>query len=89
MPVYEFEDPASGARAEVYYPVGSAPDTITLTRRRVPRNIGTVGVARQPTQGDSLLEGYRKLEEKPGGLPKRQGGFTADQIKHAASLPDI
>ena len=88
MPVYEFEDPESGARAEVYFPVGKAPDQLTLRRRKVPRNIGTVGVARKQTQGENLLEGYRKLEEKPGGLPKRPGGFTAEQIKYAASLPD-
>lgn len=89
MPVYEFRDAASGATAEVYYPVGQAPDAITLQRVRIPRRIGMVTGARPPTGGEKLLAGYQKLESKPGGLPKRPNGFTAAQIKHAASLPDV
>jgi hypothetical protein len=88
MPIYEFHDPATEARVELRFPVGAAPDQITLKRVRIPRHIGTIGVARKPTSGDALLAGYRKAEEKPGGLPKRPRGFTAEQIKYAASLPD-
>jgi hypothetical protein len=88
VPIYEFHDSKSGATVEAHFPVGKAPDKLVLKRVRIPRRIGTVGVARRPTQGDSLIEGYRKLEQQPGGLPKRPGGFTAEQIKHAASLPD-
>lgn len=87
MPVYEYRDDASGTTADVFYPVGKAPDAITLRRVRVPRRIATVGIARRPTQGDSLIEGYRKLEEK-GGHHLRKSSFTPEQIKHAASLPD-
>ncbi len=87
MPVYEFHDKTSGATVEVYYPVGKAPDSLTLERVRIPRRIGTVGIARRPTQGDTLIEGYKKLEEK-GGYDRRRSSFTPEQIKHAASLPD-
>jgi hypothetical protein len=73
---------------ELHYPVGQAPDEITLRRRRVPRRIGTVGIARVPRQGDSLIEGYKTLEEKGLYNPKRPGAFTPEQIKLAASLPD-
>ena len=87
MPIYEFHDQATGTTAEVYFPPGKAPDAITLQRVRVPRHIGTVGIARRPMQGDTLLEAYKKLEEK-GGYDRRKSSFTPEQIKHAASLPD-
>lgn len=86
MPIYEFHDQDTGARAEVFFPVGKAPDAITLSRVRIPRRIGTIGIARQPTPGDSLIEGYRKIEEK-GSAALRKSAFTPEQIKYAASLP--
>jgi hypothetical protein len=87
VPIYEYRAEDTGTTVEVHYPVGKAPDSITLRRVRVPRRIATVGIARKPTQGDSLIEGYRKLEEK-GGHHLRKSSFTPEQIKHAASLPD-
>ena len=89
MPVYEFHDETSGARAEIYYPVGQAPDQITLKRVRIPSRVGVCTGARPPSSGEQLMAGYRKLEEKPGGLPKRPRGFTADQIKRACAMPDV
>ena len=40
-----------------------------------------------PTQGQSLLDGYRELENR-GEFKVRPGGFTPAQIKAAAALPD-
>ena len=88
MPIYEFLEEETGATVDVHFPAGSAPDSITLKRVRVPRRIGTTGIARVPRQGDSLIEGYAKLEQA-GQFKPRPGGFTAEQIKHAASLPDL
>ena len=79
MPLYEFEDATRGIVVEVHLPVAELVDAITLTRRTVPRTVGTP-LAPAPRQDRSVLAGYSALEDA-GKL--RGSRYTPEQIKAA------
>ena len=79
MPLYEFENQERGLTVEVHLPVAELVDTIMLTRRTVPRSVGTP-LATPPSQERSVLAGYSALEDA-GGL--RGSRYTPQQIKDA------
>ena len=79
MPLYEFENQERGLTVEVHLPVAELVDTIMLTRRTVPRSVGTP-LATPPSQERSVLAGYSALEDA-GGL--RGSRYTPEQIKAA------
>lgn len=86
MPLYVFTNAEHGLRAEVVLPVAEIVDQIVLQRATVPERIGIVGLASAPSQGDSVLAGYGRVESS-GGFASKPSAFTADQIKQAWSLP--
>ena len=79
MPLYEFENAERGIAVEVHLPFAELVDTIVLTRRTVPRSVGTP-LATPPSQERSVLAGYSALEDA-GGL--RGSRYTPEQIKAA------
>ena len=84
MPLYEFENQERGLTVEVHLPVSELVDTIVLTRRTVPRSVGTP-LATPPSQERSVLAGYSALEDS-GGL--RGSRYTPEQIKAAWAADD-
>ncbi|EIQ00746.1 hypothetical protein OpiT1DRAFT_05302 [Opitutaceae bacterium TAV1] len=88
MPIYEYNDPGTGAAVDLRFPPGKAPDTITLQRVRVPRRVGTIIGAKPPTMGDQLAAGYRKLEERGQLSPKGSRHLPISTIKAALAQPD-
>lgn len=85
MPNYEYIDPDSGRRVIRRLPVAerdSFPGRVTVPSRvTVPRP--------EPTQGDEVLRGFARCEEKDGTESVRQIarglGTTRDAIKKAWS----
>ena len=84
MPLYEFENAERGIAVEVHLPVAELVDTIMLTRRTVPRSVGTP-LATPPSQERSVLAGYSALEDA-GKL--RGSRYTPEQIKAAWAADD-
>lgn len=82
MPIYVFEHRERELELEVYLPLDGIVDEIVLTRRTVPDRVGICGLAKAPTQGDQVLDTFRKLESA-GNVDIRKSEFTPDQIKAA------
>ena len=84
MPLYEFESQEYDFTVDVHLPVSKVVDTIVLTRRTVPRSVGTP-LATPPSQERSVLSGYSALEDA-GQL--RGSRYTPEQIKAAWAADD-
>ncbi|WP_404422910.1 hypothetical protein [Nibricoccus sp. IMCC34717] len=87
MPLYQFISEAHGVELDLQFPVDARPDEIVLRRRTVPARVGTITGARPPSMGESLAQGYRKLEEQ-GKLKDAPGYLPIAKVKAALAQPD-
>ena len=89
MPVYEYECPETGARAELIRSVDERdlPVVVTLRRKTVPSRIGlVVGATPEPTMAETLRNAYHQVELRQGSrvrpaMPKNKIKAALDNDK--------
>lgn len=85
MPLYVFENPAYGLRAEVLFAIAERPDEIVLKRKTVPDRIAVAGSAASDyAQRSDLGYAYKRLEERGLLDPRTRGQGATTAARRAA-----